>query len=1821
MRKTTLFMNLVSLCAILVICLFSISANGQQQFDVALTKTSVTNAPVKYGTPIPFNLTIYNQGLDTIMNVEVIDHYGDGYEFQSGLNLIWSEHLTIPNAVITTYVQKIPPSESRIVTINLIAIAGDQREDWINTAEVVDFTDRFGTSRENEDLDSTGDEIPDNDAGGLLGSSADNTINGNGTGAINDGVAATDEDDHDRDTIRIFDLALTKVLDPITGYSYGDTLTFTTTVYNQGNIRARTVRVRDIVPEGYINPVAENVALGWSNDAANPIYTFDVIEPFSQVEIELKLILDPTQADGDAWINFAEVISARFDNNGADGGPIGNNLDADSQMASNTNGERSVGQGDPEDNKTLNTPIISATNPQQNVDQDDHDPAEPEVFDLALIKERATALSSFNYGTPIDYAFTVVNQGNMAATNIVLVDSLPCGAIFNQAINPNWTYDNVTRIATRTIAGPLQPLVQGSTAHKFIDTLELIVVACFEDPETAWTNYMEISQATNVNGVQTIEIDGVFDSNFKNDAGGVPLTATDNALDGDGIIDEDNHDVELLQVYDLALKKELITEGPYTEGQDLDFRIRVYNQGNIVIEDLVVEDFVPEGYGFNLADNTAFGWTNSYTTIVGGSPTTFPDTLNVMNDIFLETEDSIDIIIRLQLELDGTDISDWYNYAHIFVATDTVGNNRFDDADSNPFMPTAREFAVIPGSPNDNNIFSPGKSVIPAVEEDDHDVGNISFFDLALTKTSTLTPTGYGQPVTFDIVVKNEGVQFAHDITVVDYLPCGLTFTSSAGWTINGSTGNPEYFYTDTLFAGEEVTIPITLTIEECTSIDADSYRNEAEIANALNDDNVTGDDQDSTPDDNPNNPDEDDSDDALISVFDLSLTKTISSPPTNFTIGTPVSYEIVITNEGNTAAVNIEITDYIPCGLDFSPIGNTGWSEDLITGNISYVEMSQIDPNQSVTIPLTLTIGSCVGIPLNLDNLVEISNDNDLNGPVNDFDSTPDNGDLTEDDIDIAPLSFFDLALEKTLIDNVSILEYGQDLNYEIIVTNEGSIDATSFTVTDYLPCGLGFSSNNGWTLDNQTGYLTRTYNTPLISGQSVTLNLILTLEECAMPNAISWNNFAEISAANDTNGSADDEDSTPNNLIPSEDDQDDAPLNVFDLSLIKTVTSIATEYEIGQDVIYNIRVANEGNVDATGIEIVDIIPCGMVLSANNSLPWNVGQDGFARYTNNGTIAFGQSENFEIRLTVAQCQPETGVRVNTAEISDIGNEDDVDSTPENGNPDEDDIDDITINIIAGTAIGDFVFNDLDGDGIQDINEPGILGVVVTLFTEAGDIVAIFETGADGLYLFEEVDAGQYYITFEVNDDVIPSPTNAGNDTNDSNVTEENGPGSTSVFEVILGQEDLTIDAGFFICSLIKGVTYYDVNEDDIRQSTENGINGLVVNLYRKVNGLNILWDSEITHHDYDTPSDDGIWDFCVGPGQYFIEVVMPPIGLVRVRPFIGGANFDSDINNANGPNTTPTFNLSAGGSKTNLGAGYYPMATVGNRVWMDENANGIQEDNEAKVAGVLVQIFNMDHDLIDQAITNAEGVYTIEYLMKDEYYLKFEAPEGYAFTFANATSDDVDSDVNHAMGLNTTSPRFFNPGDVKENIDAGIVNGVLPVIWTDINIVKETNHNLLAWSTGQELNVESYIIERRLESEDRFRDIGKAKAAGNSYVEQTYNFIDEDVSTENKYYYQVRQIDFDGKYSYSKIVVTERIGNGRFNMYPNPTSGRLNLEGPFDADESYSVQIINNLGQVVIQSNSPENGVDLDELPNGVYSIFIKGNNDVIHQEKIIKL
>ena len=179
----------------------------------------------------------------------------------------------------------------------------------------------------------------------------------------------------------------------------------------------------------------------------------------------------------------------------------------------------------------------------------------------------------------------------------------------------------------------------------------------------------------------------------------------------------------------------------------------------------------------------------------------------------------------------------------------------------------------------------------------------------------------------------------------------------------------------------------------------------------------------------------------------------------------------------------------------------------------------------------------------------------------------------------------------------------------------------------------------------------------------------------------------------------------------------------------------------------------------------------------------------------------------------------------------------------------------------------------------------------------------------------------------------------------------------------------------------IGELIWYDSNKNDIEDEVENGINGLQVLLWRNHFGSWIIWDDVTSGHKPGTPSDDGYWKFCAPPGQYYVQVVMPPLGLVRARPNVGNnPNKDSDLNNANGVLTTSSFYISSGQTKLDLAGGFYPMGVTGNLVWFDENQNGIQDLSESVAEGVDVTAFDVQTGIaLRTTTTDQNGLYELD--------------------------------------------------------------------------------------------------------------------------------------------------------------------------------------------------------------------------------------------------
>jgi hypothetical protein len=110
-----------------------------------------------------------------------------------------------------------------------------------------------------------------------------------------------------------------------------------------------------------------------------------------------------------------------------------------------------------------------------------------------------------------------------------------------------------------------------------------------------------------------------------------------------------------------------------------------------------------------------------------------------------------------------------------------------------------------------------------------------------------------------------------------------------------------------------------------------------------------------------------------------------------------------------------------------------------------------------------------------------------------------------------------------------------------------------------------------------------------------------------------------------------------------------------------------------------------------------------------------------------------------------------------------------------------------------GTMVGNFVWWDVNGNGIQDSQEPGIGGVCINLYDAAtGGLVARTTTDINGYYGFNLPSAGNYFLEFLAPGGMVFTPANVGDDDHDSDTDPSNG--HTASFSVT--SEDTAWDAG-----------------------------------------------------------------------------------------------------------------------------------------------------------------------------------------------------------------------------------------------------------------------------------------------------------------------------------------------------------------------------------------------------------------------------------------
>ncbi|HCX0979294.1 TPA: MSCRAMM family adhesin SdrD, partial [Staphylococcus aureus] len=342
--------------------------------------------------------------------------------------------------------------------------------------------------------------------------------------------------------------------------------------------------------------------------------------------------------------------------------------------------------------------------------------------------------------------------------------------------------------------------------------------------------------------------------------------------------------------------------------------------------------------------------------------------------------------------------------------------------------------------------------------------------------------------------------------------------------------------------------------------------------------------------------------------------------------------------------------------------------------------------------------------------------------------------------------------------------------------------------------------------------------------------------------------------------------------------------------------------------------------------------------------------------------------------------------------------------------------------------IGNYVWEDTNKNGIQELGEVGVKGVTVVAYdNKTNKEVGRTITDEKGGYLIPNLPNGDYRVEFSnlpKGYEVTPSKQ-GNNEELDSN-------GLSSVITVN-GKDNLSADLGIYKPKYNLGdYVWEDTNKNGIQDQDEKGISGVTVTL-KDENG-NVLKTV--------TTDADGKYKFTdLGNGNYKVEFTTPE-GYTPTT-VTSGSDIEKDSNGL----TTGVIN---GADNMTLDSGFYktPKYNLGNYVWEDTNKDGKQDSTEKGISGVTVTLKNENGEVLQTTKTDKDGKYQFTGLENGTYKVEFETPSGY-------TPTQVGSGTDEGIDSNGTSTTGVIKDKDNDTIDSGFYKPTYNLgdyVWEDTN-------------------------------------------------------------------------------------------------------------------------------------------------------------------------
>lgn len=382
------------------------------------------------------------------------------------------------------------------------------------------------------------------------------------------------------------------------------------------------------------------------------------------------------------------------------------------------------------------------------------------------------------------------------------------------------------------------------------------------------------------------------------------------------------------------------------------------------------------------------------------------------------------------------------------------------------------------------------------------------------------------------------------------------------------------------------------------------------------------------------------------------------------------------------------------------------------------------------------------------------------------------------------------------------------------------------------------------------------------------------------------------------------------------------------------------------------------------------------------------------------------------------------------------------------------------------SLVGDKIWHDQNGNGVQDASEPGISGVPVTLIgTKTCDAAAVTKntvSGLNGDFAFTDVEPGTYKVQFGIPAGYVPAAPGKGTD--EALDSDYGQLGLSDPFVIRVADTLRSVDAGFYQPTRIGNFVWDDTNGNGIQDFGEPGIPGVNVELAgTQGDGLVISATTTTDANGNYAFGSQTPGSTQLAPGSYRISFVLPVGGYIRTNANDPDATDLTDSDADLGTGFSDFEILVSGENNTTYDAGFYRPPSIGDYVWEDINANGIQENNEPAIGNASVTLTGTDGqgNAVNQTkLTDIYGLYLFDNLIPGTYKLTFPIPSGFnAVTYVNQNADDTkDSDA--FTGNNTTSNEVLVSGENNLTYDAGFYRfaRIGNKVWDDYNANGEQN-------------------------------------------------------------------------------------------------------------------------------------------------------------------